>query len=69
MFAFMVSLPYCIKQRYNPQLGTRYSAMGQLSEKDIKEWEAPLYGSNNILRFETFEEYEAKCQELGIKVK
>lgn len=43
--------------------------MGQLTEKDIKEWEAPLYGHNEILRFETFAQYEAHCKELGIKVK
>jgi len=62
-------MAWCIKERYNPQLGTRYSALGQISKKDIREWERPLYGSNIILQFATSEEYLDKCVELGIKVK
>lgn len=62
-------MTYCIKRRYNPQLGVKFTAMGQLTKKDIKKWEAPLYGRNEIIQFETFAEYEARCNKLGITVK
>jgi len=55
---------YWIKSRYNPQLGTFFTKMGQMTKKDAKECEKSLYGSNVMLSFKTVEEYEEKIKEL-----
>lgn len=49
---------FYIKERYNPQLGTYYSACGQLSKAEAKRYERPAYGDNVMHGFPT----EADCQ-------
>jgi hypothetical protein len=56
--------PYWIKERDNPQLGTYYVAMVQMSKTQAMKHESPLYGSNTMLQFSTEEIYKAKLSEL-----
>jgi len=56
--------PYWIKERYNPQLGTYYVAMGQMSQTAAQRYERSIYGENVMLRFETEQEYQAKLDSL-----
>lgn len=60
----MATKSYWIKARHNPQLGTYYTACGQLSKKDAKAMTKPLYGHNDMLEFATEAEYTAKLAEL-----
>ncbi len=55
---------YWIKERHNPQTGVYYVAMGQMSKSTAKRCEKPLYGSNNMLQFDTEEEYKAELERL-----
>jgi len=61
---FMITKPFWIKKRDNPQLGTYYVAMGQLSKTAAKDHAKALYGDNTMLRFETEAEYMAKLDDL-----
>lgn len=62
---------YYIKKRYNPQLGTYYVPMGQLSKAEAKRNARAIYGQNHMLSFVTLIEYDAaiaKLKEDGEKV-
>lgn len=60
----MTTKYYCIKERQNPQLGTYFVVQGQLTVKEAKRHENPLYGYNHMHKFKTRAEYEAKINEL-----
>lgn len=50
---------FWIKERENPQLGTYFVAMGQISMKTAHAYETgTLYGFNTMHRFATKEAYE-----------
>ncbi len=55
---------FYIKERHNPQLGVYYVRKGQMSRKDAYECTQAVYGHNNMLPFDTEEEYLAKIEEL-----
>ena len=55
---------YWIKERHNPQLGTYYTPMGEMSVKDAAKHERSLYGFNVMLRYKTKTEYDARVKEL-----
>jgi hypothetical protein len=48
---------YYIKERNNPQLGTYYVAMGNMSKKYAKKHESPLYGNNRMIGFKDKDTY------------
>lgn len=56
--------PWWIKERTNPQTGIYYVPMGQMLVKEARRCERSLYGSNNMLRFSTERQYQAKLKEL-----
>jgi hypothetical protein len=58
------TLKYWIKQRLNPQIGTYYIGMGQMTKDKAKTQEQSLYGTNIMLSFDTEEDYEKKIKEL-----
>ena len=58
---------YYIRERDNPQLGTYFIAMGQLSKTAAKKYENALYGSNTMHSFDTAEAYAKRLQELNDK--
>ena len=60
----MKTLKYWIKQRLNPQIGTYYIGMGQMTIAKAKTQEQALYGTNIMLKFDTEEDYEKKIKEL-----
>jgi hypothetical protein len=49
---------FYIKERYNPQLGIRYYACGQLSKRDAKLMEKTLFGNNIMLEFPDRKSYD-----------
>ncbi len=55
---------FWIKERSNPQLGTYYVPMGQLSKAAALRYEKSLYGSNYMHGYDTEEEYRKQLQEL-----
>jgi hypothetical protein len=55
---------YWIKERINPQLGTYYIAMGQISKTEARRNQAALYGRNHIHQFPTEEAYQAELKRL-----
>lgn len=55
-----------IKQRHNPQLGVYHVALGNISQKEARAYEKPLYGDNLIIRFSSEAEYQRRCRELEI---
>lgn len=57
---------FWIKQRYNPQLGTYFVPMGQMSKTQALAHEVSLYGENVMLSFDTEKEYQAKIAELRL---
>ena len=57
-------MKFYIKERHNPQLGVYYVGCGQLTAKEVKAYEKPLYGNNYMLKFDTKESYEFKLKEL-----
>ena len=66
-----MGLSYWIKERDNPQLGTYYVPCGQMTVKEAKKYERPLYGENTMHRFETVEAYIDEIHKLksdGCKV-
>lgn len=59
---------FYIKERFNPQLGTYYVRLGQMSKAAAKRIEGKsLYGSNIVHGFETEQDYNAKVAELRSK--
>lgn len=60
----MAKQPYWIKERHNPQLGTYYVGMGQLSKAAAKRYEAPLYGDNVMHRFDSEADYNKRLAAL-----
>ncbi len=58
---------YWIKERYNPQLGVYYVAMGPMSQRAARECKSGVYGSNLMHSFETAEAYSARLEELREK--
>lgn len=54
-----------IKERVNPQLGTYYIALGNISVKEAKQKEKSLYGDNYIHKFNNEKEYNDKLDELN----
>lgn len=64
----MAAKYFWIKERDNPQLGTYYVAMGQISVKEAQKYERKsLYGSNIMHRFVSKEAYEKRLSELKAK--
>jgi hypothetical protein len=58
-------LNWWVRTRHNPQLGTYYVAMGQMSKARAKEWmDKSLYGSNSMEPYPTEEEYNARLKQL-----
>lgn len=55
---------YYIKERINPQLGTYYVAMGQMSKTAAKKYEKPSYGYNIMHSFLTEALYTAELTRL-----
>ncbi len=55
---------YWIKERHNPQLGVYFVACGQISTRQARRHEKPLYGMNFMHRFSSKEEYEEKLGQL-----
>lgn len=53
-------LKYWIKLRHNPQLGTFAIPCGQMTVREAKEKTKTLYGSNEMIPFDTEEEYKEK---------
>ena len=57
-----------IKERHNPQFKEPYYvACGQITVKEAKAHENPLYGYNYMHKFSTEKEYETRLTELGLK--
>lgn len=57
-------LRYWIKQRNNPQIGTYYVALGQLSQRDANKHKQSIYGTNAMLSYSTEELYKEFCEAL-----
>ena len=54
-----------IKERHNPQFkGPYYVLCGNITTKEAKRMENPLYGDNEMLRFNTKEAYEDNIKKL-----
>ena len=60
----MITKLYYIKERHNPQLGTYYVTMGQLSKREAKRNENSIYGDNYMLGYQTEEEYKKAISDL-----
>ena len=60
----MSTQSYWIKERYNPQLGTYFEAMGQLSKTKANRYLKPLYGENYMHEFKDETSYLARIEEL-----
>ena len=60
----MKRLKWWIKQRYNPQIGVYYVPCGQLTVKEAKKKESPLYGDNYMMPFATEARYLAEIAHL-----
>jgi hypothetical protein len=59
---------WCIKERHNPQFEQPYYvALGNISMKEIRAYESPAYGFNNVLKFESEAEYKKQMAKLGIE--
>ena len=56
--------PFWIKRRHNPQLGVYHVAMGRLSLKSARVHEHPLYGDNEMIRFDDENAYNQRLKEL-----
>lgn len=54
---------YYIKERHNPQLGTYYVALGQLSKKEAKKAKDSIYGYNIIIEFDNLNDYYLAIEE------
>ena len=61
-----------IKERHNPQFKKPYFILsGQMTIKEAKQMENPIYGENYMHKFSTKKEYEKRIQELrssGVKL-
>jgi hypothetical protein len=54
-----------IKERHNPQFDKPYyTGLGRISQKEVKEYENPLYGFNVLLKFDNESDYKLKLVEL-----
>lgn len=60
----MSQLSWWIKIRKNPQIGTKYTACGQMSVKDTKAKEKTVYGSNWMERWRTEDGYKERIRQL-----
>lgn len=61
-------MKYYIKERHNPQLDKPYYvAEGKLTKKDACKKEKSLYGHNNMLEYETIEDYQKALNEFEEK--
>jgi hypothetical protein len=50
---------FYIKERHNPQLDNPYYVpLGQITQKDAKRHESSAYGWNNVIAYQTEEEYK-----------
>jgi hypothetical protein len=58
---------FCIKKRINPQFDKPYYvALGQITKKEIKAIEKPLYATVSVIQLDTREEYLGKIDELKL---
>lgn len=57
-------MPFYIKERHNPQLGTYFVGCGKLLVKHAKKMESSLYGFNTMHRYESEQEYNFRLEEL-----
>lgn len=55
---------YYIKRRDNGQTKPYYSRLGQLSKAAAKRNESTLAGSNEVIAFDTLEDYNAEIASL-----
>lgn len=55
---------FWLKERFNPQLGTYWVRMGQMSATAANKCARPIYGSNTMHSFETESEYLKRIGEL-----
>lgn len=56
---------FWIKERHNPQFKQPYYVpCGQITVKEARKKEFPLYGENYMHKFATKEEYEAEITKL-----
>ncbi len=56
---------FYIKERHNPQFDKPYYvACGQLTKKDAKAMESPLYGDNHMIEYQTEQEYNGAIEKL-----
>ena len=60
----MKTKPYWIKERHNPQLGVYYVGCGQMTARDAKRHESPIYGDNIMHEYRSRADYAAKLEEL-----
>ncbi len=58
---------FYIKERDNPQLGVYYVPMGQMSKSAAKRYENTLYGSNEMIPYDTEAEYNEALRKLICK--
>lgn len=57
-------MKYVIKERYNPQLGVYFVAMGRISDARAEGRGKCLYRSDIMYAFNTRKEYELELQRL-----
>lgn len=55
---------FYIKERHNPQLGTYYTACGQMTAKEAKSYVPSLYGHNFMHSYDSDEEYQEAIRKL-----
>lgn len=59
-------MKYYIKERHNPQLGVRHTAVGKITVAQAKKMENTIYGTNYLTGYSK-SEYLAECQRLNIE--
>lgn len=58
-----------IKERWNPQHNKpSFTALGNISTTEAKKYEKTLYGTNYVIRYSNYTDYENRCKELGIQI-
>jgi len=65
-------MKYYIKERHNPQFGKPYYVpLGKISKAAALRHEKAAYGSNNVIEYDTLEDYNTAIEtltKLGFKV-
>lgn len=62
---------FVIKERYNPQLGTYYTKVGEATLQEYKDMVKGAseisYGSVSYMKYDTVEEYESACKNYNVR--